>query len=369
VVIQPLGTVTSVTYQPTCDSNLGFPLGMRSPDGGVNPLFRCAVITVSCGNHGDDDDVAEIGLLSPSVPGQGVVVTHSGSGGTSFMNGAVAQGVLDAGFGLAQIAWRTSWECPKQDGGICATDTTSEDIRPGLKDSACRPATAIQWIHDTAQIADGGLFWSDGEPFCGTGGSGGSGAFWFTLLHYGGWRVIDFAMLTASSPFGRVDVGCDPSQAEATIQPTCNNFATPPAVTVYDDFHPPGSSSLFNTWFSTNSCDSLSTSPTADDLAMWGRNSVVSPGGNFDIPTPVTTWDCIDLPSINVVPGGGTYVFNALHANDPGFDRFTYECVVTGDGGNGVCSGENVFEDPNAAQTATNQFVASCVVLARDGGL
>ena len=76
----------------------------------------------------------------------------------------------------------------------------------------------------------------------------------------------------------------------------------------------------------------------------------------------------LPLLTTTTVPGGGTYVFNALHANDPGFDRFTYDCVVTGDGGNGVCSGEGVFGDPDATQMATSQFEARCVVLARDGG-
>ncbi len=360
VTVLATGTVSNVSYRAACSAGVGKPVGAAQPD------FRCAQITVSC--PGLDDAVAEVALTPTSAgTSKGAIVTHSGSEGLTFEAGSFQQQLAALGWDLGQIAWDAPWECPKHIGAACAVDPAPAATRLGLKDAACRPATVIKWIHEQAQRPDGSAFWTTGRPFCGTGGSAGSGVFWFSLAHYGLSSEIDYALLTASSPFGRVEVGCDPSYATTRIQPACQNVTAPDVPLNYDSAGSGtdpngGAAPALDKWFSTQGCDAA---PTADDLALYARNSILSPGADYGFATPVSTYDCVDPKTVNVVPGLGQYVFAAVHANDPQSVKFKSECVVTGPSGNGTCSGEGALQDPTALANAVADLDTNCKVLTR----
>ena len=118
----------------------------------------------------------------------------------------------------------------------------------------------------------------------------------------------------------------------------------------------------FDRWLSTSSCD---VNPSSDEMALYARSSVVATGADFTFPTPVTTYDCVDQPTLNVVPGAGHFVHDALRANDPTGAKWRGACVVTGTSGNGTCTGEQAFEDPAILQTAVNELDGQCRPLAR----
>ncbi len=360
VTVLATGTISNVTYRAACGPTVGKPVGSTQAD------FRCAQITVTC--PGLDDAVAEVALTpTPAVTSKGAIVTHSGSEGLPFEAGTLQEQLASLGWDLGQIAWDSPWECPKHTGAACAIDPAPATTRAGLKNAACRPATVIKWIHEQAQRPDGSAFWTTGQPFCGTGGSAGSGVFWYSLAHYGLSSEIDYALLTASSPFGRVEVGCDPSYATTRVTPACQNVTAPDVPLNYDSAGSStdpngGAAPALDKWFSTQSCDSA---PTADELALYARNSILSPGADFGFATPVSTYNCVDPKTVNVVPGLGQYVFAVVHASDPQSAKFKSECVVTGPSGNGTCSGEGVLQDPTALATAVADLDSNCKVLTR----
>lgn len=346
----PTGTVTHVTLQSTCT--------IPNPIGGGTSGFRCAVLTVSC--PGIDDAVVDV-ALTPGSANKGVIVTHSGSNGTTFLSNQLAAQIFQRGWALAQIAWRLPWECPKHTASDCATDPAPAAQRAGLVEAACRPATVMKWIHDSAPAADGTPFVAPGKPYCGHGSSGGSGAFWYALTRYGLGARLDHVVLAASTPFGRIDVGCNPQSRSVLVPGPCDNV-TPPGVFVNFMNNHTTTNQAFDHWLSTSSCD---VSPSADEMALYARSSVVAPGADFTFPTPVTTYDCVDQPTLNVVPGAGHFVHDALRANDPTGAKWRGVCAVTGTGGNGPCTGEQAFADPPTLQAAVNELDGQCRPLAR----
>jgi hypothetical protein len=345
----PVGTVTHVTLQPTC--TIPGPVGS-----GMQPGFRCAVLTVSC--PGIDDAQVDV-ALTPGTATKGVIVTHAGSSGTTFENNQLAVAMFQKGWALAQIAWHLPWECPKHTATDCATDTTPVPQRAGIVEAACRPATVMKWIHDSATAADGTPFVAAGKPYCGHGASGGSGAFWYALTRYGLGAQLDHVVLAASTPFGRIDVGCNPASKSTMVPAPCDNV-TPPGVFVNFTNNNTTTDRAFNKWLSTSSCD---VSPSADEVALYARSSVVAPGADFTFPTPVTTYDCVDQATLNVVPGAGHFVHDALRANDPAGAKWRGACAVNGV--NGTCTGEGAFQDPALLQAATSELDGQCRPLAR----
>lgn len=354
VTVLPTGTVSDVTYTDTCIADAG-----NEPFGEGTPGFRCAHLTVSC--PGLDDTGVQVALApalgTSSTTSRGAIVTHSGSEGMTFMKNPVSRGIFDRGWDLAQIAWDAPWECPLHEGRRCGVDTTPVATRRGIKDGACRPATVMKWVREQAQRADGTPFVAAGAPMCGSGSSGGSGALWYALVHYGASQWFDFVQVAASTPFGRIDVGCDPSFASMTVAAACDNVA-PPQVPENYNSNGAGADQALDTWFSSTACDAQ---PTADDLAMFARNSIVSPGGDFVFATPVSQYVCVDDNTVNVVPGMGHYLQEAFEANDDAGNRFKSLCVVNGV--NGSCTAEGVFGDDDMAAAAIDELDASCVPL------
>jgi hypothetical protein len=349
VVVLPTGTVTEVTYTTNCISPAG-----QDPIGSTGQQFRCAQLTISC--PGLDDAAVQVALApTPATASKGTIITHSGAGGQSFMRSEIAAAVHGRGWDLAQIAWEAPWECPLHENRQCGVDFTPVPDRRGIKDAACRPATVVKWIREEAQRRDGSPFVAGDAPMCGHGFSGGSGALWYALAHYGASAWLDFAQVGASTPFARIDIGCDPANATTTVPAACDNLDTSPEVPVTYDANGAMSHQALNAWFSTDACDAA---PTPDDLAMFARNSIVSAGADLAFATPVSAYVCVDDATVNVVPGMGHYMQAALTG-----DQFTSACVVNGV--NGTCQGEGVFTDPAMRDAAIAELDAACVPLDR----
>jgi hypothetical protein len=73
--------------------------------------------------------------------------------------------------------------------------------------------------------------------------------------------------------------------------------------------------------------------------------------------------NCVDPATLNVVPGGGHFVHDALRAHDPAGAKWRGACVVNGV--NGSCTGEQAFADPAILQTAIYELDGKCKPLAR----
>jgi hypothetical protein len=362
-----IGTIRDVTYSGACAPSYGTPVGQELGDGGgANPDFRCVTLTVGCPGIADMTVVVALAGEPPGVTPKGVVVTHDRDDGTTFFEGALPEAWFANGFALAEVAWATPWECPRGSAASsptkCIRDTTPLDVRPGLLDVACRPATVFAWIHDAATSKSGGPFVPHGEAFCGFGVSAGSGALWYSLLHYGLDAAFDYVGVAASTPYGRIDIGCNPERAHSTIATPCENLPEDPLVPEqYDSNHSPHAN-LIDDWSSTQSCD---VAPSREDLAYWRRNSIVSTGASYDIATPVTSYDCIDPSNVDIEPGMNAYLFAELAKVDPKATRFQPLCVLDGSGG-AACSGEAALGDAGMLQqTAVLDMEKKCVPIER----
>jgi hypothetical protein len=359
-----LGTVTNVTYTDTCPSSFGPAVGVTIGAETVNPNFRCVTMTVSCPGIVDLDATVALSPQPSSVTAKGVIVAHDGGDGTTFYTAGLGQAWFADGFDVAEVAWATPWECPEGSSTgsptTCNPDSAPLASRPGLLDVACRPATVFAWVHDSAELPGGAPFRPSGAAFCGFGYSAGSGALWYSLLHYGLSTDFDFVGVTASTPYARIDIGCNPANASATVATPCSNLPENPEVPEQYDSNRSTQASLIDDWSGTTSCD---VSPSAEELAYWKRTSIVSPGATYDIPTPVTSYDCINPANVDVVPGMNAYLYAELRTVDPTGARFQASCTL--DGTNGSCMGEMAWVDGGALLgAAISDMEEKCVPIA-----
>ena len=174
---RPLGVFTLGHYNTT-----GCPGG-----------FLCYDFTVSCPNVAQTIP-GSIAVKLPTVAPTGVVVFFSGAGGGEWWQSTSAlvppffQSLLNRGLILIQVQWGNSgWLATIPNGG------TGQELL------ACRPATAIKWIHDVVYsplrlnppIGHCG--------FCLTGNSGGSAQIAYALSSYGLDGMVN-AMIPTSGP-------------------------------------------------------------------------------------------------------------------------------------------------------------------------
>ena len=229
-----------------------------------------------------------------------------------------------------------------------------------IKASACRPATAIHSLatqfrcvqrsfpaetgsrleHALDHRSDGGI-----GVF---GHSGGSAALSYTLAHYGGGDVIDFAQVSGGPVFGRMDVGCASTNTDVVVcpgDPPLTTKFTPPAALCVDFWSGLGDKAscgmapgaLTSSGSSSTSASGRAVcgaSPTAAQvnaafrkrffslefvphaggvlqLERWRNGSVVSAGAQYDFPqTLVSFWYC--KHDQNNAAGQGSFFANAV---------------------------------------------------------
>jgi hypothetical protein len=179
---RPLGTLM-----------LGAPTTIECPTG-----FTCTNFTVIC--PGLAQITGSIGDQKPTVQTRGLVLFFSGSVGGSFWssNGTTGlalpflQSLLDNGFEIVQVRWGDS-------GWLVA----ASGVPSGQEALACRPATAIQWVHDNlyAPLGLQGAFYL-------TGNSAGASQITYALSSYGTAGIVDLAVPTSGPTFAAISKGC-----------------------------------------------------------------------------------------------------------------------------------------------------------------
>ncbi len=235
------------------------------------PGATCTELTVTC--TGLADAQAIVAVRQPSGTAKGTVYVHGGGGGDQFYN-TNADEIVSAGFRTAQVRWSSDWE------------TTAKD---GIKAAACRPATVLKWVFDNVQNGD------RKTGYCAMGHSGGSSVLAYSLAHYGGGSLLDYASLLAGPPFGRIDYGCAPSTYSGPATNLCAELPNAPYALPTDKM---------DAWENTSSCGAAT--PVPADVAKWAADSVVSPGATYDYPkTLVDFLDCAVNP--NGTTGGAFF--------------------------------------------------------------
>ncbi len=309
-VVLPSGTTMGATTV-TCPKSAGSPAGAT-----------CTRLTVQC--PGVEDIAATVAVTEPPGGSGATVVLHNGVGGTAFFNqNGVAASLVAKGMRTVQPAWATDWEVSAVANSALA--------------AACRPATLFRWAfsqpHGKSRTAG----------FCAIGHSAGSGAISYAMAHYGLGDTLDYALLTAGSPFGRIDYGCAPSTYAGPPITMCPGAPTPiaNAPIAYVTFAVP----LLNKIEGTSTCAG---SPNPQELARFAADSVVSPGAIYDYPkTPLSFFYCGNAP--NETAGLGWFYNSRITSTKE------IQCVA------GKCSGEDVYSDPPTLAAIVDGMSASCV--------
>ncbi|HJZ86020.1 MAG TPA: hypothetical protein VKN99_12665 [Polyangia bacterium] len=300
VVVLPTGTISGERMVPCNAPNL--------PTGAT-----CRSLTVSC--PGIADAQAIVAVTEPASPAVGTVVMHAGGGGTGYLNDGFADPYLAHNLRVVQMRWSADWEQTASSGVLAA---------------ACRPATVIRWIFQNLHQGD------RSRGFCGQGHSGGSGVLSYALTHYGLKDSFDFVVPSAGPPFGRIDYGCDPALYTGPPRNLCPQLTNAPIA------FPPH---RVDAWENTTTCGTPN--PPVADQARWAADSVVSPGADFDYPqTVMSFWFCATNP--NETTGLGSFYIERISSQK------SVTCATQ-------CTGEGVFNDPQAHQMMIDAMVAGCV--------
>ena len=186
----PLGSVSGITQLSSC------PVGYF-------PGASCFAATVSCPDTLDIQ--VTYGLTNPDGVPRGMIALFNGAGGTQPYGGSTpgrnySDTYLQAGYQIVQSAWETDWE----DTGI----TGGKNVRT----AACRPATLLNFFHQTLDQGNGGM--------CAQGASAGSAAVAYSLSWYGSSNYLDKVELLSGPVLSDLDEGCMvPNAPPVTVCP------------------------------------------------------------------------------------------------------------------------------------------------------
>jgi hypothetical protein len=144
----------------------------------------------------------------PTVAPRGAVVFFSGGGGDFYWSrekrsaGFLITRLLSDGFIVMQVRWGQAWE-----------NTSPGEIAGASV--ACRPATIIDYLHDTEYATEPGLVEPPGVGICGFcigGPSGGSSQVAYALSHFGLDTELDGVFPISGPTHAAVEKGCIPDR-------------------------------------------------------------------------------------------------------------------------------------------------------------
>lgn len=188
------------------------PLGTFVPGGDVVtncPVgFRCSAFSVSCSGVTNDAN-GFLAVRDTTAAFRGVLVFFTGgSGGSWWTNqgidvAAFGERLRGLGFTIAQVRWGNNWieSSPGNDAGTAHL--------------GCRPATVINYLHDTLYA---GVARSETGRcgFCISGNSGGASQVSYALSHYGLETILDAVVPTGGPPHADLTKAClDPAYGYA----------------------------------------------------------------------------------------------------------------------------------------------------------
>jgi hypothetical protein len=237
---------------------------------------------------------AEIAVSRAKGRAKGTVFVHAGAAGTGyFAEREELRRWIAAGFDVVEARWDSDWQVTPKNGILSA---------------ACRPATLIQHVYDTVHGSD------QGRGYCAVGHSAGGGLIAYTLAHYGGGSILDYAAITSGPPFGRIDHGCAPHTWTGGKLDLCPELRDAPMELPANRIDP---------WDNTWTCGD--TNPHPDDLARWKADSVVSPGAEYSYPdTQVDFYNCATRPNGTA---GGAFFYASEVRSDKTMTCFT-DCTM-----------------------------------------
>ena len=281
----------------------------------------CTTISVSCPGLPALD--ATLSQAFPTGAALGTIILMAGSGGTSFLSDGFANAYLDDGYRVVQFAWATDWELA---GGS------------GLKKASCRNSTVFKYVFDNVQAGD------RTTGFCAQGTSGGGAAITYAMSEYGLANYFDYVVIAAGPGVARVDYGCDKPLYKGPPVNVCSQLTNAPII------YTQGLRVLLNDWEGTKTCGT--NSPPQADINKWAADSIVTTGANYSYPKTTMSWFLCVTPPVNPSAGQGKFLIDKVVPKNNPPDVNCYS---------GVCTGEEVWQDPTAFSLTESEMLSQCV--------
>lgn len=332
----PLGTITIFAGDLTsCPAN--FYSGML-----------CVGAKIDCSNVDSHIDIINltVGYVTQATTPLGTIVFFTGGSGTASDFGPT-NSFADSYVGsyeIVYVEWASAWE-----------KASSNASYENILHAACRPATVLKWINDTAAPHPSGAM-------CAQGKSAGTAAIAYSMSWYGAGSYLTNVELLAGPVLSEIDQGCMSSPPSVTIcggqsgQPSCQ--------TTYSTGWPTSAGytsdklSDISSWTGVSDCTQSTITPA--ELLTLKNMSIVD--GSYSGVTPVFSfstkrhgWICAG-PNTN-------YYLGATDCPGPSSDCpnnsspqgwYWYAAPTTADT-NLVVSGTNTCEGDGTGQTLYSQ--------------
>ena len=255
----PLGSVTQVSQPP-------YPCGST-----FYPGMLCFDATVVCPST--DNINVTFGYTGPTqltTPLGTIVFFSGGTGTTPAAPGEDLTAYSDEyvkKYRIVQIAWESAWEK--------ATASGAQSILL----AACRPATLLKWINDSAAVHPAGAM-------CAQGKSAGSGAIAYAMSWYGAGGYLKNVELLAGPVFSKIDDGCNPTPPTVSMCPS-GGICTPGTTSWSRSAgYTSDKATAINAWSGLAKC--TQSSVNSGDLQTWAGMSIVN--GSYSGVSPVFTF-------------------------------------------------------------------------------
>jgi hypothetical protein len=320
---------------------------------------------VVTGCTGADDLQFTFSYDAPASP-KGVIVFFSGGSGTSASAypGAeltYAQDYFNDGYAVVQVAWAWDWEDTTIPAGYTGGGS-SLSLAPNIEAAACRPATFLNYINNTARVHP------SGTPLCAQGASAGSGAVGYSLAWYNGASILTNVELLSGPVFSNIEQGCVvPNASSVTI--CSGQYGCSSGTTSWSDApqYVAGYRTGIRGWTGDNSCNGSSNTSSASNAA-WLAMSIVTTGADLTYSSSgMAGWLCssyaantcyTDQGCPNNSAAEGEYFYtNFTRTNHP--VGYLLTGITSCNGAEGVTTGD----DPDAAgetgQTAIENHMLS----------
>ncbi len=245
-------------------------------DSGTPATCYSGVVT---GCTGANDLQFTFSYDAPASP-KGVIVFFSGGSGTSASAypGAeltYAQDYFNDGYAVVQVAWAWDWEDTNIPAGYTG-GSTPVSVAPNIQAAACRPATFLNYINNTARVHP------SGTPLCAQGASAGAGAVGYSMAWYNGASILKNVEMLSGPVFSNIEDGCIVPKIGAQTICGSGQYGCSSGTTSWTDLpqYVSGYRTAVRGWTGDNSCNGI-TNTSSTSNAAWLAMSIVTTGANL----------------------------------------------------------------------------------------
>jgi hypothetical protein len=321
---------------------------------------------VVTGCTGADDLQFSFSYDAPASP-IGVIVLFSGGSGTSASAypGAeltYAQDYFNDGYAVIQVAWAWDWEDTTIPSGYTGGGS-SLSLAPNIEAAACRPATFLNYINNTAAVHP------SGKPVCAQGASAGSGAIGYSTAWYNGASFLKNVELLSGPVFSNIEQGCVVPNAGTQTVCGSGQYGCSSGTTSWTDApqYVSGYRSGVRGWTGDPSCNGSGNTSSSSNSA-WLAMSIVTTGADLTYTSNgMAGWLCSSYQSgtclssqgcpNNSAAEGEYFYTNFSSSNHPA--AYLLTGITSCNGAEGVTTGSDPDISGESGQTAIESHMTT----------